>query len=66
MKKKKKKTEGILKRALLLVLPALNDFYPIHKLQVLLSGLNLGHDHSSSRCVKLEAERMKVKTHHKT
>lgn len=35
-------------------IPALNDFHPIHKIHVLVSVLNLGHDHSSGRGVKLE------------
>lgn len=40
------------------IIPALNDFHPIHKFRVLVFVLNLGHDHSSRRGVKLEEEKL--------
>lgn len=39
------------------VIPALNDFHPIHKVHVLFFGVELGHDHCSRRRVKLRGGR---------
>lgn len=40
------------------IIPALNDFHPIHQFHVFVLVLNLGHDHSSRRGVKLEEEKL--------
>lgn len=48
------------------VIPALNDFHPIHKFHVFVFGLGLGHDHCNRWCVKLKEEKTKFSSSHHT